>query len=67
MQRNLNKTRIILDAIFIIELVLRNYENIEKSEEKQDDHILRKPWLRNAIQLDLILLENQLPFFILQE
>ena len=58
---------IILDAIFIIELVLRNYENNEKSEEKQDDHILRKPWLRNAIQLDLILLENQLPFFILQE
>ena len=58
---------IILDAIFIIELVLRNYENTEKSEEKQDDHILRKPWLRNAIQLDLILLENQLPFFILQE
>ncbi|KAF3948408.1 hypothetical protein CMV_025590 [Castanea mollissima] len=55
---------IILDAIFIIELVLRNSE---KLEEKQDEHILSKPWLRNAIQLDLILLENQLPFFILQE
>ena len=55
---------ILLDAIFIIELVLRNSE---KPEEEQDDHILGKPWLRNAIQLDLILLENQLPFFILED
>ena len=55
---------ILLDAIFIIELVVRNYET---PEEEQDDHILGKPWLRNAIQLDLILLENQLPFFILDD
>ena len=55
---------ILLDAIFIIELVVRNYVT---PEEEQDDHILGKPWLRNAIQLDLILLENQLPFFILED
>ena len=55
---------ILLDAIFIIELVVRNYET---PEEEQDNHILGKPWLRNAIELDLILLENQLPFFILED
>ncbi|RZM05887.1 MAG: hypothetical protein EOO88_54235, partial [Pedobacter sp.] len=28
--------------------------------------MLKTPWLRKAIKLDLILLENQLPFFFLQ-
>ncbi|KAJ6400300.1 hypothetical protein OIU84_015871 [Salix udensis] len=31
------------------------------------DFIIGKPWLRAAIKRDLILLENQLPFFILEE
>ncbi|XP_059434283.1 UPF0481 protein At3g47200-like [Corylus avellana] len=51
---------ILLDAIFIIELFL-------KTEAKEDDYILSKPWLQIGILHDLILLENQLPFFILEE
>jgi hypothetical protein len=36
-------------------------------EEEEEDYILRKPWLLNGIRYDLILLENQVPFFILEK
>ncbi|KAK4592760.1 hypothetical protein RGQ29_017061 [Quercus rubra] len=49
---------ILLDSIFIIELFLKN-------TSAQKDYILCKPWLAFGILQDLILLENQLPFFIL--
>ncbi|KAF5469993.1 hypothetical protein F2P56_010547 [Juglans regia] len=51
---------ILMDGIFIIELFLRTFE-------RKSDYILSKPWLRNSIQHDLILLENQLPFFVLED
>lgn len=54
---------ILLDAIFIIELFLKS----SAKPEDKEDYILSKPWLKNDIQLDLILLENQLPFFILED
>ncbi|KAK7276807.1 hypothetical protein RIF29_17953 [Crotalaria pallida] len=34
---------------------------------KDDDAIPSKPWLTSHIKLDLLLLENQLPFFILEK
>ena len=49
---------ILLDSTSIIELFLRTYEN---------DYIASNPMLHVHIQEDLILLENQLPFFILEE
>jgi hypothetical protein len=52
---------ILLDAIFIIELFLR----INAKDE--NDYIVKKPWLENGIRRDLVLLENQLPFFILEK
>ncbi|XP_062173286.1 UPF0481 protein At3g47200-like [Alnus glutinosa] len=52
---------ILLDAIFIIELFLRIDENHE------NDYIVKKPWLEIGIRRDLLLLENQLPFFILEK
>ncbi|XP_062173381.1 UPF0481 protein At3g47200-like [Alnus glutinosa] len=54
---------IILDGIFIIELFRRN----SKEEERKKDYILSKPWLRDGIQHDLLLLENQLPYFVLED
>lgn len=70
---------ILWDAVFIFELFLKNREFEEdkhKSQSETDtencqkkyknDYIIAKPWLRSAVQRDLILLENQLPFFILQ-
>nr|XP_048335772.1 UPF0481 protein At3g47200-like [Ziziphus jujuba var. spinosa] len=54
---------ILKDACFIFELFLRNYE-ISKYDK---DYILKTPWLRKAVELDLIMLENQLPFFVFTE
>ncbi|XP_062105259.1 uncharacterized protein LOC133816929 [Humulus lupulus] len=56
---------ILRDACFILELFLRNVSGCE--QERKRDCILRIPWLRKAIKLDLILLENQIPFFVLRK
>ncbi|KAL4599815.1 hypothetical protein ACB092_11G154200 [Castanea dentata] len=53
---------ILLDSIFIIELFLRS-----EAKEEEKDYILSKPWLKDGIRQDLILLENQVPFFIVDE
>ena len=50
---------VLLDSTFIIELFLR------ANDEK--DSMSSKPLLNCHLQADLILLENQLPFFILEE
>jgi hypothetical protein len=46
-------------------------EEAERKEKnyckKESDYLLSKPWLEIGVQHDLILLENQLPFFILVE
>ncbi|TKY50037.1 UPF0481 protein [Spatholobus suberectus] len=61
-QRSDEFVRIVLtDACFIIEYFLRSLE------WPQEDPLLSKPWLRCDVKLDLILLENQLPWFVLEE
>ncbi|XP_050364074.1 UPF0481 protein At3g47200-like [Argentina anserina] len=55
---------ILVDAIFIIEVLLRyNYENLQT----ENDHIFRKPRMLGDVWPDLRMLENQLPFFILEK
>jgi hypothetical protein len=56
---------ILLDGIFIIELLWRNFKR-ENPRKYGNDYILSNPWLESHIKQDLILLENQLPFIILQ-
>ncbi|KAK7283072.1 hypothetical protein RIF29_12328 [Crotalaria pallida] len=53
---------ILVDSCFIIELFWRFYYD----EWSEDDNFLLKPWLTTKIRLDLLLLENQLPFFVLE-
>ncbi|XP_048438703.1 UPF0481 protein At3g47200-like [Pyrus x bretschneideri] len=53
---------ILVDAAFIIELLLRNFKRLEDD----NDWIFKKPWMLQNIAPDMILLENQLPFFILE-
>ncbi|TKY46104.1 UPF0481 protein [Spatholobus suberectus] len=55
---------ILIDACFIIEIFLR-WHSCEDWEGK--DPLLLKPWMLQDIGLDLILLENQLPFFVLEQ
>ena len=54
---------IMVDTAFIIELMMRYYI-LPSTHEK--DHIFYKPWLIRKIMDDILLLENQLPFFILE-
>ncbi|KAK7286999.1 hypothetical protein RJT34_22394 [Clitoria ternatea] len=72
---------ILLDAVFIMELLLRNscwksdtskhaqeYKQTKSFRQKHsDDYILTQSWLSKDITRDLILLENQIPFFVLQK
>ncbi|XP_073260532.1 UPF0481 protein At3g47200-like [Populus alba] len=55
---------VLRDAVFILEYLLRNKEY---PKEYGDDSLLRRNELRFRIQQDLLLLENQLPFFILEK
>ncbi|XP_062082822.1 UPF0481 protein At3g47200-like [Humulus lupulus] len=55
---------ILRDSCFILELLCLF---AEKKYHDQDDYILRTPWLRNAIKLDLVIFENQLPFSFLKK
>ncbi|XP_057478949.1 UPF0481 protein At3g47200-like isoform X2 [Actinidia eriantha] len=54
----------LVDAAFIIEVLLKNmYSNLITS----DDRIFLKPVISLDLWQDFLLLENQLPFFILKE
>ncbi|KAK5830368.1 UPF0481 protein At3g47200-like [Gossypium arboreum] len=53
---------VLFDAVFIVELLFRyNFG------ELWNDHILGCPRMIHDIQLDLCMIENQLPFFILED
>ncbi|KAJ6872495.1 hypothetical protein NC651_031575 [Populus alba x Populus x berolinensis] len=54
---------VLLDAVFILEYLLRNKD----SKQYGDDSLLSRSGLRFRIRQDLLLLENQLPFFILEK
>ncbi|XP_040995441.1 uncharacterized protein LOC121241644 [Juglans microcarpa x Juglans regia] len=53
----------VLDAIFILELFWRK----SQKSMAQKDYMLRRPCMERGIQHDLLLLENQIPFFVLEE
>ncbi|KAJ7964941.1 hypothetical protein O6P43_014670 [Quillaja saponaria] len=55
---------ILIDAGFILELLLRYSLNDKWTAE---DETLLKPWLSTTMKVDLLLLENQLPFVLLQK
>ncbi|KAI9160658.1 hypothetical protein LWI28_010381 [Acer negundo] len=55
---------ILVDAAFIIEILLKSkFRNLQS----RNDRIFAKPWMIVDIMFDMCLLENQLPFFILEE
>ncbi|KAG6718426.1 hypothetical protein I3842_04G148400 [Carya illinoinensis] len=57
-------TMILLDATFIIEYFLRDMFPVQWTDV---DRTVIKPWITARMQLDFLLLENQLPFFILKD
>ncbi|XP_009138832.1 UPF0481 protein At3g47200 [Brassica rapa] len=55
---------VMLDSVFIMEFILRTTET---REEKTGDRLMDESCLTNTVFCDLILLENQLPYFILKK
>ncbi|XP_057458785.1 UPF0481 protein At3g47200-like [Lotus japonicus] len=53
---------ILLDSVFILELFLRNSDQ----SERKKDYMFTTSWIFKGIQRDLLLLENQLPMFLLE-
>ena len=64
---------IMFDAIFILELFLSWFLKTDKLDESnQENHdstdpIKAEPWMLSVVTLDLVLLENQLPFFVIKD
>ena len=56
---------ILLDAVFIMELFLREVE--ARKGAHKDDYIITRPYLSTIIRRDLLLLENQLPIYVLHK
>ncbi|XP_020202783.1 UPF0481 protein At3g47200 [Cajanus cajan] len=54
---------ILLDAVFIMELFLRE----DKKWEYRDDYLMTQGCVSKSIQCDLMLLENQLPMIVLEK
>ncbi|XP_043705187.1 UPF0481 protein At3g47200-like [Telopea speciosissima] len=54
---------LLMDGCFILELFLRR----DRWEQYREDPLLSKTWMSRTIMRDLILLENQIPFFVLQK
>ncbi|KAF8034689.1 hypothetical protein BT93_C0876 [Corymbia citriodora subsp. variegata] len=55
--------RMLLDGIFVIQLFLMcRYHQ----RRLPNDRIFNKPWLLNDVGHDMTLLENQMPFFVIQ-
>ncbi|KAF5179543.1 hypothetical protein FRX31_030870 [Thalictrum thalictroides] len=50
----------VIDGCFILELFYRKWE-----DHREEDLIYSAPWIIETVKQDLVLLENQLPFFIL--
>ncbi|KAF6156256.1 hypothetical protein GIB67_030259 [Kingdonia uniflora] len=59
-------TMMIFDGCFIVEL-LRLYNKVFCFIEFVDDPLFAARWVMPNLQRDLLLLENQLPFFVLQK
>ncbi|KAL0368288.1 UNVERIFIED_CONTAM: hypothetical protein Scaly_1047700 [Sesamum calycinum] len=55
---------LVLDACFIIELVRKRHK---RDPTCKNDPIFKMGWIMNTLQRDIILFENEIPFFILRK
>ncbi|KAK3444879.1 hypothetical protein EUGRSUZ_A00673, partial [Eucalyptus grandis] len=57
----------VLDACFIIELFRVGSFSTVMTPEYEDDPLFLTNWIVAALMIDLLLIENQIPFFVLEE
>ncbi|XP_030514165.1 UPF0481 protein At3g47200-like [Rhodamnia argentea] len=55
---------ILVDSVFIIEILLKNRD---RSLVGKNDRIFKKPWLIHDIKFDILKVENQIPFAIIED
>uniref|UniRef100_A0A6N2MD34 Uncharacterized protein n=1 Tax=Salix viminalis TaxID=40686 RepID=A0A6N2MD34_SALVM len=60
-------TMILLDAVFVIMVLLKLNYVAESNESLRGDQIFFRPWKFDGVVFDMCLLENQLPFFFLEK
>ncbi|KAI9123205.1 hypothetical protein K1719_006094 [Acacia pycnantha] len=60
---------VLVDSAFILELFFRNISSDDCNNRLQDpyDHFFCGPWKLRFIKTDMLLLENQVPFFIIED
>ncbi|KAL5725781.1 hypothetical protein ACHQM5_008886 [Ranunculus cassubicifolius] len=55
---------LLLDGCFVVEVICQyNMKNLRE----EHDQLSKNPWILNAVHRDMLLLENQIPFFILEK
>ncbi|KDO38418.1 hypothetical protein CISIN_1g040271mg [Citrus sinensis] len=54
---------LVLDAFFIVEL----FHKFRLEQWDNDNNVFKTSWVRKKLRRDLLLAENQLPFFVLRE
>ncbi|XP_010023544.2 UPF0481 protein At3g47200 [Eucalyptus grandis] len=54
----------LIDGLFLVELFRKN--SIKELRD-EDDPVMKEDWIRFCLPRDLVLLENQIPFLILEE
>ncbi|KAI6679947.1 hypothetical protein NL676_033828 [Syzygium grande] len=55
---------VLVDAVSVIEILLKNRD---RSLVGENDQIFKKPWLINDMKYDILKMENQIPFAILED
>lgn len=55
---------LLVDGCFIIELF---YRQVIEQDTSLNDPIANNPWMLSSLRHDLVLLENQIPFFVIQQ
>lgn len=61
---------LVLDGCFILNLLLKHRDKNSKEEETDEDDcrkVVGRLWMWELVKYDLLLLENQIPFFVIQE
>ncbi|WCJ36938.1 hypothetical protein M5689_018106 [Euphorbia peplus] len=54
----------LMDASFVIMMLLKcSFQHLGSSNY----HIFHRPWMETKVRYDILLLENQIPFFILRD
>ncbi|PKI53805.1 hypothetical protein CRG98_025811 [Punica granatum] len=62
LEKNVFLEMLLLDGCFIIEL----FRKATWKRERETDPLLKAGWVRLSLRRDLMLLENQIPFFVLE-